>query len=183
MRAKIYNAPNDVGTPPNIFDHLEHRDKFDKLDKAWHEKLKQWCIKRNPTKYVGEIIRFPVADGQAEYMVASLIGSVELIHLETMDAYQSGTVHLMHGGDIIRKINADKRFQDYVNAIPKHGDIDEVIAKVGIKTINSTTKEGYMPIKWKEINYLLPIYSGGYDHQIYKYLCNNFGDELDMNQH
>ena len=119
MRATVYTVPDEVGQPPNIFDYLEDRKKFNELDKAWHAKLKKWCIDRNPTEYVGEIIRFQVADGYAEYMVASLISPVEVIHLPTVDAYQCSEINYMHGKDIKAKIDSEKKFEAYLDTLRK----------------------------------------------------------------
>jgi hypothetical protein len=36
---------------------------------------------------IGKVIRFQVADGYAEYMVASIVPRLELIHLDVFDGY------------------------------------------------------------------------------------------------
>lgn len=42
-------------------------------------------------KYTGKVVRFGVADGAAEYMVAHRGGRMVLVHLETCDAYSLDT--------------------------------------------------------------------------------------------
>ena len=100
--AKVFLLPSGFEAPEFDWQDI---DKYQK-DCAEHtEKIKQWCLNRNPTqKNVGEVIRFQVADGYAEYMVAST-KPVELIHLPYMDGYQSETAPLMTAKAIQDKID------------------------------------------------------------------------------
>jgi hypothetical protein len=53
------------------------------------------------------VIQFPVADGYAQYMVASL-SPVELIHLPLWDAWEYQYVERLTKKDIVEKINQRK---------------------------------------------------------------------------
>ena len=105
----IYKAPDGLEAP-----ELDFKDvtKYKEEIKTNEEKLKQWCIDRcvkggKDTKNVGEVIRFPVADGYAEYMVASMT-PLQLIHLEYYDAYSFQYVHLLTKKEVTEKINQQK---------------------------------------------------------------------------
>ena len=108
--AKVYSLPNGFKAPDF---NWEDTDQYEKDCLELTEKLREFCIKRNNQKNVGEIIKFQVADGYAEYMVVST-KPVELIHLPFCDCYQSETAHLMTAkaiqDKIDQKIMLDKLF-------------------------------------------------------------------------
>ena len=100
--AKVYLLPKGFVAPD--FDWKEI-PKYEKECGELTEKLKKWCIDQNPKQQnIGEIIKFQVADGYAEYMVAST-KPVQLIHLPFWDAYQSETANLMTANAIQQKID------------------------------------------------------------------------------
>ena len=103
--AKIYSLPNGFEAP--VFD-WQNVDKYKKECAEHTEKLKQFCTNRNPSQNnVGEVIRFPVADGYAEYMVCAT-KPVELIHLPYWDGYNSETAPLMTAKAIQVKVDQKK---------------------------------------------------------------------------
>ena len=99
--AKVFLLPSGFEAPKFDWQNIEQYEKdcFELV-----ERLKKWCIERNNQKNVGEIIKFQVADGYAEYMVAST-NPVELIHLPFWDAWQSETAPLMTAKAIQDKID------------------------------------------------------------------------------
>ena len=99
--AKVFTLPHGFDAPEFNWEDIEQYKK-DCADLT--DRLKKWCIKRNDQKSVGEIIKFQVADGYAEYMVAST-KPVQLIHLPFWDAYQSETAELMTAKAIQQKID------------------------------------------------------------------------------
>lgn len=100
--AKVFLLPEGFVAPEFNWKDIPQYEK-DCADLT--EKLKKWCIERNSEqKNVGGIIKFPVADGYAEYMVAA-IKPVQLIHLPFWDAYQSETASLMTAKAIQEKID------------------------------------------------------------------------------
>lgn len=100
--AKVYLLPDGFEAP--IFNH-ENIPQYNKDCDELSEKLKKWCLERNPEqKNVGEIIRFQVADGYAEYMVAAT-KPVQLIHLPYWDSYQSDIAPFMTAKAIQDKID------------------------------------------------------------------------------
>lgn len=112
--ATIYNAPEGLEAPEFNWEEVE---KYRKDIEDNKNRLKEWCINRckqggKSTENVGEVIRFPVADGYAEYMVACM-KPLELIHLEYGDAYSFQYANRLTKKDIEDKINeqnALKRF-------------------------------------------------------------------------
>ena len=105
--AKVYLLPDGFNAPDfNWKDINQYEKDCDDLV----ERLKKWCIERNTQKNVGEVIRFQVADGYAEYMVAAT-KPVQLIHLPFWDAYQSETAPLMTATAIQQKIDQTRAME------------------------------------------------------------------------
>jgi hypothetical protein len=109
--AKIYDPPQEI-TVPEIFGDSFEIDAYNAACKKFKDDLKEWCIKRNPQEHVGEVIGFPVADGQAEYMVASL-KPVQLIHIPLWDAWNFQYAHLLGKKEIIAKIAQKKAMEEF----------------------------------------------------------------------
>lgn len=100
--AKVYELPEGFVAPDFNWEDIP---QYEKDCAELTDKLKKWCIERNPDqKNVGEVIKFQVADGYAEYMVAAT-KPVQLIHLPYWDAYQSETAELMTAKVIQDKID------------------------------------------------------------------------------
>jgi hypothetical protein len=59
--------------------------------------------------FTGKIIKFPVADGYAEYMVAT-IKPLVLIHLQHGDAWSFQYAHLLTATEVKKKIANDAAF-------------------------------------------------------------------------
>jgi hypothetical protein len=100
--AKVFILPDGFEAPEFNWEDIEQYKK----DCAEHtQRIKQWCVERNPNQVnVGVIIKFPVADGYAEYMVAAT-KPVQLIHLPYWDAWQSETAELMTANAIQQKVD------------------------------------------------------------------------------
>lgn len=105
--AKIFSAPNEIKTPQLDF---ANTDAYEGQWKEFEEKLREWCLKRKNEKYVGKIISFPVADGSAMYMVASM-KPVELIEMDYLDGYQFQYVHLLTAKEVKEQIDLREQFE------------------------------------------------------------------------
>jgi hypothetical protein len=80
------------------------------------EDCKKACKAHSPNcEEAGEVIKFPVADGQALYMVLSLEPNVELIHLALGDAWDFQYVHLLDATEIRKKIEQQKAIEKMFN--------------------------------------------------------------------
>lgn len=107
--ATIFNSPDQVKVPELDFKNFE---QYEKDCEKYKEDLKTWLNKNGYNgKNVGEIIQFPVADGYAEYMVASM-KPVKLVHLPLMDAWRFQYVHLMTAKEIQAKIDGQNRLKE-----------------------------------------------------------------------
>ena len=118
--AKIYDPPQDMETPEFTYDQNGHPDlnKYEQDNEKYIKELKDLLQKRKERpylvkrrKYIGEIIRFPVADGHAEYMVASM-NPLELVHLPLGDAWNFEYVHLLTAKEITEKIEGEKKMKE-----------------------------------------------------------------------
>lgn len=111
---KIYSTPEDI-TPPDFkiwFD--EGREAYEKLEQEYVEKVRAFVKKRKPrAKYVGEIVRWPVADGCAEYMIMSL-RPVELIHLELGDAWHFQMAHRATAEDLKEMVDIERKRSQFL---------------------------------------------------------------------
>jgi hypothetical protein len=107
--ATIFNSPNQVKVPELDFKNF---GQYQKDCVKYKEDLKAWLNKNGYNgKNVGEIIQFPVADGYAEYMVASM-KPVKLVHLPLMDAWHFQYAHLMTAKEIQTKIDGQNRLME-----------------------------------------------------------------------
>lgn len=110
--ATVYSVPDSIKVPELDFRDINgYRDACNKFC----AELKEWCVQRAANVGVtdenyGEIIRFPVADGYAEYMVASL-KPIQLIHLPLWDAWEFQYANRLTKKDIIEKIRQQKSIE------------------------------------------------------------------------
>lgn len=105
--ATIYSPPGQIPVPELDFANFSN---YEKECKEYKSKLKEFLLKNNKGKHIGEIIRFPVADGYAEYMVASM-KPVQLIHLPLGDAWQFQYAHLLGTKEIKEQIDSQKALE------------------------------------------------------------------------
>ena len=106
---KIFDCPNEIPAPQVDYKNYDS-DKNQRDEEEHGEQLKTW-LKANgyPGKYTGEIFRVGIADGYAQYMVADG-RTFCLIHLPYGDAYDSQDVQFLPKKEIIRRVEAGKKF-------------------------------------------------------------------------
>ena len=110
--ATIYAAPEEIKIPKLDFSDMA---KYRREQEEYLAELKKYCQEDNDDEeYVGEIVRIPVADGNAEYMVASL-KPLELIHIPLGDAYDSEFAELLTLAKVKQKIDGAKRLAKLFN--------------------------------------------------------------------
>jgi hypothetical protein len=102
--AKVYETPIHIQVPEFNWENIEQYNKD--CDK-FKQDLKEFLLKRKKGKLVGEIVRFQVADGYAEYMVAGL-KPVELVHIPTWDAWTYQYAYLLTAKEIEERINSER---------------------------------------------------------------------------
>jgi hypothetical protein len=112
MATEIYNPPKEVPVPTFSF---SDREGSRKKEEQFLTDLKQWVKDKlhggKEKEYIGEEIHFPVADGYARYMVASL-KPVKLIHLPLGDAWNFEYAHKLNAKDVKEKIDGAKRIAE-----------------------------------------------------------------------
>ena len=105
--AEIFNPPAEIKVPEFNWEDLkankEAEDKF-------IADLKKFCLSRKKEKNVGEVIKFPAADGYALYMVASM-KPVELVHIPIGDAWCFQYAHLLTEKEIQENIDQEKAME------------------------------------------------------------------------
>lgn len=106
---KIFTLPKEV--PPPFVDYSNYNQaKVDADEKKHMADLKASLIKGGYAgKHTGKIYKEGVADGHALYMVADG-KSFCLIHLPYGDAYRSNNVQFLPKSEILRRIEAGKKF-------------------------------------------------------------------------
>lgn len=109
---KIYSPPASLRIPEFNWKDVA---AYEAANKKFIEDLKAFCKSRNNADHVGEVIQFPVADGYAQYMVASL-SPVELIHLPLWDGYEFEYANRLTKKDIIERINQRKALEKLFGA-------------------------------------------------------------------
>ena len=113
VMAKIFSAPEEVALPETTFQNVS---EWQKLDNKYIADLKQHLHELGYNeKNTGEVIRFPAADGYAQYMVISM-KPLMLIHLELGDAWCYQYANRLTAKDVQAKIDQqkaiDKLFSD-----------------------------------------------------------------------
>jgi len=109
--AKVYSAPKTVKQPDISWGDIT---QYHKDCEKYYAELKAYLLKLKKGKHVGEVIRFPVADGHAEYMVASL-RPLELIHIPLGDAYEFAYIYLFTAKEVSAAIARQKALEEIFN--------------------------------------------------------------------
>lgn len=109
--AKIFSAPEEVKAPKLDFNDVKN---WKANDEKYIQELKSHIQSLGYTgKNVGEVIQFPVADGYAQYMVASM-KPLQLIHLPLGDAWDWQYAHLLTAKEVQEKIDQDKAWKEMI---------------------------------------------------------------------
>jgi hypothetical protein len=103
---QIFSAPSTIPLPDisKLHGYQEYQEAENKYvaDLKLHLQMNGYN-----SEHVGEVVAFPVADGSAKYMVAS-IKPLKLIHLPLMDEYEYPYIDRLKAVDILEKINQQK---------------------------------------------------------------------------
>lgn len=118
MAAKIFNPPSSLKQPnlslgggnvkDGISDYRKNCDKYMEDLKAILVKNAE--LKKQPTKNVGEVVKFPVADSYAMYMVASM-KPLQLVHIPLWDAWNYQYIERLTAKDIQQEIDNAKALE------------------------------------------------------------------------
>jgi hypothetical protein len=115
--AKIYSAPAHIKKPGDCrheenFSWREYSEKIQELEDTYTQELRDFLKSRKPNgKSVGEIVYFPVCDGHAQYMVASM-RPLELVHMALGDCYEFRYANRLTAKDINDQINHHRMLEN-----------------------------------------------------------------------
>ena len=102
---KVFDVPESIKIPEITFSNIkQYQEECDEFLK----KLKSYLLDRiDSDDYTGEIIRFPVADGYAEYMIVKM-SPPQVIHLPLWDGWHFEYIRSFSKTDIKKKIQQQK---------------------------------------------------------------------------
>lgn len=103
--AKIYSPPEEFSRLPSL--SFRNWEDYEKECKGWLNKLKIWCIFHGNGEEKGKIVKTPVADGYAQYMVLS-IKPLILIHIPLYDGWDFRWAHRWTSKDVKEMIQREK---------------------------------------------------------------------------
>ena len=114
--AKVYATPEGFDPPDfaaSIVDGRYNMAKDDEIHADYIERLAEYCRSVNSGDLVGEVVRFPIADGCATYMVWAH-RPFALLHLPIHDAWSIPEAHArgLRLSDIRDEIKRSKRIAD-----------------------------------------------------------------------
>lgn len=98
--AKILNPPAIIPVPEFNWKDIP---AYEQACDTFRNSLRRLLKSRSQSKYAGEIIRFPVADSHAEYMVANL-RPLELVHIPLWDAWHYDQAQSLRTIDVLNNI-------------------------------------------------------------------------------
>ena len=107
--ADIYSAPQEVKLPKLDFSNMGTYNKD--CERYINDLTKHIKDMGYKGKNIGEIVKFAVADGYAEYMVLSM-KPMQLIHIPLGDAYEFQYAHLMTASEITKKLESQKKLAE-----------------------------------------------------------------------
>lgn len=115
---QVYAPPDDVKVPDFDEAFVNGRydmNKDDEIHKAFFERLKKKLREEGYTgPLTGEIVRFPIADGAAQYMVADRPRGMVLIHLPIHDAWSIPEAHArgLRKADIVKLVEGERAWRE-----------------------------------------------------------------------
>lgn len=103
---KVYAPPIECGNPP-IFDVKKPVPELLAEYAAYEQRIVAWCRQHGSGPEAGRIVRFPIGDGQASYVIESL-KPVILIHVPTPDSYQFPYIERLTAKDVRERIQQEE---------------------------------------------------------------------------
>jgi hypothetical protein len=114
--AKVYRAPEGYDAPDfadAFVDGRYNMEADDRATSAYIARLAEWCRDRHEGDLVGEVVRFQIADGYAQYMVMSH-RPLALIHLPIHDAWSIPEAHArgLRLSDLRKMVEGERRLAE-----------------------------------------------------------------------
>jgi hypothetical protein len=104
--AKIYGIPKELGEAPS-FSIEQPFEAYQQATEKFVQSVKDWAKKNGNGECRGEEIRFPVADGYAQYVVVGL-KPVTLIHLPIGDGWQFQYANRLTAKDVRDQVRREQ---------------------------------------------------------------------------
>jgi len=114
---ELFNPPKHLKAPRFEVINNDYNGAYAKMvkdEKQYLADLKAFLINRKKGKYIGKVVQFPVADGTAKYMVAS-VRPLELVNIPFDDEYQFQYIYNLKWADILAKINQEEALDKLFN--------------------------------------------------------------------
>jgi hypothetical protein len=105
--ARICSVPAEVGIKPEFGDFGHDFTKYTAATEKWIAAIIAYVKKNGSGELKGEIVRFPVADGHAQYVVFSS-KPLQLIHLPVYDAWHFQYANRLTVKDIKEEVRRGK---------------------------------------------------------------------------
>lgn len=105
---KIYAPPSKI-IEPKLLKGRELNPDYDQECEQFTQKLREFCKETSNHKYAGEVARFLVADGYAEYMI---IDGRRVIHLPLGDSYEFPYAERLLISDFIEKVEKERKWKE-----------------------------------------------------------------------
>lgn len=115
--AKVYSPPAEVGDVPDFTDFdTDGRYDFEahyRAERAWIETIAEVARKHHKGDVVGEVIYFPMGDGQAQYLIWNT-NPCELVWLPVGDAWSIPTAHArgLRTSDVREMVKAERSLSE-----------------------------------------------------------------------
>jgi hypothetical protein len=185
MSAKIYSPPKHIKKPEFNWKDV---DGSLKSEDDYIKKLSNWCKQEYaPTqdkKYIGETIKFPVADSHALYMVASL-KPLELLHVPVGDEWTYRDADLQTVQRVKQSIDADRKWNEFAKTQCKVGEVNDFLDEFATEVYDmpehalELLMDDHICVKWppRDKEYFVPKNNSFYGEQgekVYNYLNRSF---------
>jgi len=114
MSNQIFQGVQGITIPNFDYDIEDTNNRFKVYADASEKYLKDiqaWCKKNGKGKYAGGLIKLPVADGYALYVVYSL-RPVKLVHIDIYDGYHSPLIDGVTASKIKQLVDSERKMQE-----------------------------------------------------------------------
>jgi len=110
--ARVIAPPASIKVPKYNFSSKSCSEDYERDTDKYLDELKKFCKDNSSYEYAGDIIKFPMADSTADYMV---FNSNSLIHLPLMDEWEIPDAHMrgLRRADIESSAEFQRRIEGF----------------------------------------------------------------------
>lgn len=103
---KVYLGVSSIPLP--VIDWSKDFEEIDAQEDKYLEDLCAYAKVSGKGAEAGQVLRFPYADGYAQYVVLSLLSPVKLIHVATGDAWDYPYINRLTAADLKKELRRDE---------------------------------------------------------------------------